>query len=87
MGRWPKDVRLVGVANKVSSPDDEAYVEAALAELGVPLWVAVPKDPVVVRAERERRPIVSVDGDAGAKQAIARLADLLTEAALATSKN
>jgi CO dehydrogenase maturation factor len=87
MGRWPKGIRLVGVANKVSSADDEAYVEAALTELGVPMWVAVPKDPVLVRAERENRPLVSVGSDAGAKQAVSRLADLLTEAALATSRN
>jgi CO dehydrogenase nickel-insertion accessory protein CooC1 len=87
MGRWPKGVRLVGVASKVSSPEDEAYVESALAKLGVPLLVAVPKDPAVVRAERERRPIVSVESGAGAKQAVSRLADLLTEAALATSTN
>jgi CO dehydrogenase maturation factor len=87
MGRWPKGIRLVGVANKVSSADDEAYVESALAELGVPLWVAVPTDPALVRAEREGRPLVSVDRDAGAKQAVSRLADLLTEAALTTSKN
>ena len=87
MGRWPKGIRLVGVANKTSSAEDEAYGEAALSELGVPLWVSVPKDPVIVRAERDRRPIAGVDGDAEAKQAVARLADLLTEAALATSRN
>lgn len=80
MGHWPNGIRLVGVANKVSSADDEAYVESALAALGVPLWVSVPKDPAIVRAERERRPIVGVDADAGAKQAVSRLADLLTEA-------
>jgi CO dehydrogenase maturation factor len=85
MGRWPKGIRLVGVANKVASAEDEAYVESALAEWGVPLWVAVPKDPAVVSAERERRPIVSVAGGAGAKQAVARLADLLTDAAAATT--
>ena len=87
MGRWPKGIRLVGVANKVSSAEDEAYVESALAEWGVPLWVAVPKDRAVMQAERERRPIVSVAGDAGAKQAVARLADLLTEAAVTTSSS
>jgi CO dehydrogenase maturation factor len=85
MGRWPTGIRLVGVANKVASPDDEAYVEAALSEWGVPLWVAVPTDPAVVKAEREHRPIVTVDGDAVAKRAVARLADLLTEAADAES--
>jgi CO dehydrogenase maturation factor len=86
MGRWPKGVRLVGVANKVSSAGDEAYVESALSEWGVPLWVSVPTDPAVVRAERERQPIVSVSADAGAKQAVARLAELLTEAAMAISR-
>ena len=87
MGRWPTGIRLVGVANKISSVEDEAYVEAALSELGVPLWVSVPEDPVIVRADRDRSPIASVDRDAEAKQAVARLADLLTEAALATSRN
>ena len=87
MGRWPKGIRLVGVANKVSSADDEAYVVAALADLGVPLWVAVPKDPAIVQAERDRRPIVNVDSGAGAKQAVSRLADLLIEAGAVTSNS
>lgn len=85
MGRWPKGIRLVGVASKVSSADDTAYVEGALAELGVPLWVSVPNDPLLVRAERENRPLVGIAADAGAKQAVSRLADLLAEAALAPS--
>lgn len=87
MGRWPEGIRLVGVANKVSSADDEAYVEAALADLGVPLWVSVPTDPVIARAERDRRPIVSVAEVAGAKRAVSRLADLLTEAVAVTSRS
>jgi CO dehydrogenase maturation factor len=86
MGRWPKGIRLVGVASKVSSADDVAYVESALDALGVPLWVSVPKDPLLVQAERAGRALVSVAADAGAKQAVSRLADLLTEAAAATSR-
>jgi CO dehydrogenase maturation factor len=84
MGRWPKGIRLVGAASKVASAEDEAYVEAALSELGVPLWVSVPRDPAIARAERDRQPLVTVPDDSPAKQAVATLADLLTEAAKAT---
>lgn len=80
MGRWPKGIRLVGVANKVASAADERYVEVALSDLGVPLAVSVPKDPAIERAEREGQPIVMVVGDAPARRAVARLADLLSEA-------
>ncbi|MDQ3980650.1 MAG: hypothetical protein M3314_14025 [Actinomycetota bacterium] len=81
MGRWPKGIRLVGVANKVASSEDESYVEAGLNDLAVPLWVSVPNDPDVQRAERERRPLVTVHADSPAKQAVAKLADLLAGAA------
>ncbi len=81
MGQWPKGIRLVGVANKVASAEDEAYVEAALAGLGVPLWVSVPKDPAIEAAERHRRPLVGVADETPAKQAVARLADLLADGA------
>ena len=81
MGRWPKGIRLVGVANRVTSAGDESYVEAALSDLAVPLWVSVPNDPAVQRAERERRPLVTVAGDAPAKQAVAKLVELLADAA------
>jgi len=80
MGRWPKGIRLVGVANKVASAEDDAYVEAALSSLGVPLWVSVPKDPTIERAERNRQALVTVADETPAKQAVAKLADLLAEA-------
>jgi CO dehydrogenase maturation factor len=77
MGQWPPGMRLVGVANKVASADDEAYVEAELTRLGVPLWATVPLDPAVRRAERDGRPLVDLDSAAPARQAVARLADRL----------
>jgi CO dehydrogenase maturation factor len=80
MGRWPKGIRLVGVANKVASAEDDAYVDAALSSLGVPLWVSVPKDPTIERAERNRQALVTVADETPAKQAVAKLADLLAEA-------
>ena len=80
MGRWPKGIRLAGVANKVAGDEDEAYVQEALDDLGVPMWVAVPRDPTIARAERERRPLVTVAADTPARQAVARLADLLAPA-------
>ena len=80
MGRWPKGISLVGVANKVTSADDETYAEDALSDLGVPLWVSVPKDPAVEQAERDRRPLVTVPNQAPAKRAVATLADLLADA-------
>ena len=84
MGPWPKGIRLVGVANKVASIEDETYVEAALSDLAVPLWVSVPKDPAIERAERNRQPLVAMADEAPAKQAVAKLADLLAEAAQAS---
>lgn len=81
MGRWPKGIRLAGVASKVASADEAAYVEAALDDLGLPLWVSIPKDPAIARAERERRPLVTVPADSPAREAVATLADLLAQAA------
>lgn len=80
MGRWPKGIRVVGVANKVASAQDETYVEAALSGLGVPLWVSVPTDPTIERAERNRQPLITVADETPAKQAVAKLADLLAQA-------
>lgn len=80
MGRWPTGIRLVGVANKVASPADEAYVENALSELGVPLLVSVPEDPTVRDAERSGQPLITMSNDSSAKRAVAKLADLLAEA-------
>jgi len=80
MGEWPEGLRLVGVANKVASPDDEAYLDAALAELGVPLWATVPLDPAVRQAERSAQTLISVDRETPARRAVAGLADRLVEA-------
>ena len=82
MGDWPSGMRLVGVANKVESPDDETYVRTALDELGVPLWATVPLDPAVKQAERANQPLVTIDRGTPARQAIAGLADRLQEAAV-----
>jgi CO dehydrogenase maturation factor len=79
MGRWPKGLRLVAVANKVASDDDQAYLDKALSDLGVPLWVTVPTDQAVQQAERGRQALVTLPAEAPAKQAVARLADLLAE--------
>lgn|GEM_PF-6890652 len=85
MGRWPKGIRLVGVASKVASADDEAYVQRALDTLGVPLWVSVPTDPAVQGAERSRQALVTLPADAPARRAVARLAELLAEAGAVTA--
>ncbi|MFP5317024.1 MAG: hypothetical protein ACLGI2_01885 [Acidimicrobiia bacterium] len=79
MGRWPSGIRLAGLANKVGSGEDQAYVEEALDRLGVPLWVTVPKDAAIARAERERRPLVSLPANTPARQAVAALADRLSQ--------
>lgn len=79
MGDWPPGVRLVGVANKVASPDDEAYVHAELTKLGIPLWATVPIDPAVQQAERQGRPLVTLDRQTPARVAVAGLADRLHE--------
>jgi CO dehydrogenase maturation factor len=85
MGRWPKGIRLVGVASKVASAGDEAYVADALHGLGVPLWAVVPHDPAVAQAERQRRPLVTVPEGAPARQGARALAHRLREAAMATT--
>ena len=83
MGAWPAGVRLVGVANKIESADDQAYVQTALEELGVPLWATVPLDPAVRQAERDAQPLVTIDPGTPAKRAVAGLADRLADAARA----
>ncbi|MGH9223938.1 MAG: hypothetical protein ACRD2W_09200 [Acidimicrobiales bacterium] len=77
MGEWPAGLRLAAVANKVSTPEEAAYVEAEMAALDVPIWTVVPADPALQRAERDGRPLVTIDPEAPARQAIARLADRL----------
>ena len=84
MGAWPSGVRLVAVANKIESADDQAYVDTALEELGVPLWATVPLDPAGKQAERKAQPLITLDPDTPAKRAVAGLADRLAEAARAT---
>lgn len=81
MGEWPPRMRLVGVANKVASPDDEAYIASELDSLGVPLWASIPVDPAVRHAEREGRPLVSLGHDTPIRRAVAALADRLRAAA------
>lgn len=81
MGAWPPGMRLVGVANKVANPDDEDYVEAELARLGVPLWGSIPLDPAVKRAERDGQPLVTLDRDGPVRLAVSGLADRLRSAA------
>ncbi|HET9443359.1 MAG TPA: cellulose synthase operon protein YhjQ/BcsQ [Acidimicrobiales bacterium] len=81
MGRWPAGLRLVGVANKVTSDDDENFVAEALAGLGVPHWVTVPADPAVRAAERAGRPLARLEEHTPARLAVAKLADRLWEAA------
>ncbi|HVM02067.1 MAG TPA: DUF87 domain-containing protein [Acidimicrobiales bacterium] len=80
MGPWPAGIRLAGVASKVASPADEAYVAEALEALGVPRWGSVPLDPAIRRAERAGEPLVSVDRESPARRAVAALVDRLEEA-------
>ena len=89
MGEWPPGMRLVGVANKIESADDQAYIETELEQLGVPLWATVPLDPAVKRAERDAKPLVTLDPSTPAKRAVAALADRLAGAreALHTTSN
>ena len=82
MGDWPSGMRLVGVANKIESPDDEAYVRTALEGLGVPLWATVPLDPALRQAERNNQPLVTIDRATPSRQAVAGLADRLQHAAV-----
>lgn len=79
MGDWPSGVRLVGVANKVASPEDQAYVKAELTRLDIPLWATVPLDPAVQAAERHGRPLVTLASHTPARVAVAGLADRLHE--------
>jgi len=81
MGKWPAGMQLAGVANKVASPDDEAYVGDELSRLGIPLWASIPQDPAIRRAERAASPVASLDQQGPAKAAIAGLADRLGDLA------
>lgn len=83
MGDWPRRMRLAAVANKIRSREDAVYVEAELAELGLPLWAEVPADPAIHGAERDGDPLVDVDESAPAKRAMADLVDRLQEMSLA----
>jgi CO dehydrogenase maturation factor len=77
MGEWPPALRLVAVANKVASSEDQAYLEAELDGLGVPLWAIVPADPAIADAEREGRPLVTLDPGTPARRAVGMLVDQL----------
>ncbi len=80
MGEWPDALRLVGVANKVTSVEDEAFVQAELERLGIPLWASVPDDDRIRRAERESQPVAFLDDDSPARRAVAELARQLEAA-------
>ncbi|MGI8684824.1 MAG: cellulose synthase operon protein YhjQ/BcsQ [Acidimicrobiales bacterium] len=84
MGEWPAAMRLVAVANKVASADDQAYLEDELAALGVPLWAVVPADPAIALAEREGSPLVTLHPDTPARRAVATLVVRLRRAASET---
>ncbi|HET7489604.1 MAG TPA: DUF87 domain-containing protein [Acidimicrobiales bacterium] len=77
MAGWPPGLRLAGVASKVTSPADEAYVGQELERLGLPLWASIPVDPAVRRAERAGNPLVGLDPDSPVRRAVAALADRL----------
>lgn len=77
MGTWPAALRLVAVANKVASAEDQAYVETELGRLGLDLWSSVPRDPAVQRSERDGRPLVTLDESTPARLAVAALVDRL----------
>ena len=81
MGEWPAGLRLVGVANKVESAEDEDYVASALTDLGIPVWGTIPLDPAVKLAERNGQPLVTLDPTTPARRAVAALADRLAGAA------
>lgn len=80
MGEWPAGLRLVAVANKVATADDERFLEAELAALGVPLWAAIPADPAIAEAERAGRPLVSLPPGTPARQAVEALVARLRRA-------
>lgn len=77
MGDWPPGIRLVGVANKVASADDQHYVESGLAALGVPMLASIPLDPAVGPAERSGRPLVALPLDTPIRRAVTDLVDRL----------
>lgn len=81
MGEWPAGLRLVGVANKVASPEDESYVETELSSLGVPLWASIPHDPAIAEAERRNQPLYGLDRESSAMRAVGALAQRLRDAA------
>lgn len=85
MGKWPAGIRLVAVASKVGSAEDQTRLESELERLGLPLWATVPFDPAVRLAERHGQPLVELDPQTAARRAVAGLVDRLTEHAAATA--
>ena len=83
MARWPPGVRLAGVASKVASAEDEAFVREELGRLGLPLWASIPLDPAVRHAERAGQALTGVDAGSPVCRAVSALADRLEEAAAA----
>lgn len=82
MGEWPAGMRLVGVANKVADPDDEAYLTAELAALDLPVWAVVPEDPAISAAERAGEPLAVLTAEQSpARRAVDGLVDRLHDAA------
>ena len=81
MRPWPAGIRLGAIANKVDSSEDEAYVRDELARFDVPVWVSVPRDASVQRAEQAGVPLASLSDDSPVKRAVSRLADRLQEVA------
>jgi CO dehydrogenase maturation factor len=79
--RLAKDIgikKIVGVVNKISSPEEEIFVKDKLENLGIELLGTIPRDPQVVIADMEGKALVDYPESASLKS-IQKIADKIIE--------
>ena len=50
--------KITCVVNKVSSPEEEIFVKNKLKELEIEVLGTIPRDPIVVTADMEGKPLI-----------------------------
>ena len=65
---------IVAVINKVSSEEEESFVQQKLEELDIGVLGSIPRDAVVIKADMEGKPLSSY-GDSPAMQSMEKIAE------------
>lgn len=71
-------LRVLAIANKVRSPQDEEAMRGFFARAGLPLAGVIPADEMVLEADQAGRAPLDYDAASPAMVEITRLADALT---------